>query len=59
MTRKEQARMARLEAENRRLREAVDKHFSVYCQMLHESIELKTKLELIEIALHGEETSCP
>lgn len=51
MTKKEQGQMARLVVENRRLKEALDKHFSVYRENLYELVELKTKLEMIEFAL--------
>lgn len=55
MTKKEQGQMARLVVENRRLKEALDKHFAVYRETMIELVELKTKLEMIEFALGRED----
>ena len=54
MTAKERQRMQRLEIENKHLREELDRHREVGRKMLYEIVDMKTKLELIDIALHGE-----
>ena len=59
MTRKEQARLARLEVENRHLRETLDQAHEVNCNMLYELVGLKTKLEMVELALRSEAAPCP
>ena len=59
MTRKEQARLLRLEIENRELRQSLAHHQDVNRNMLYEVVDLKTKLALVDWALHGEETPCP
>lgn len=55
MTAKERQRMQRIEIENRELRAALNHHQDVGRKMLWEIVELKTKLELIDLALHGHE----
>ena len=55
MTAKEQQRMNRLEIENRELREQHAKHIQVYGDNLIQIIELKSRLELIEYAVRGDE----
>lgn len=55
MTKKEQGQMARLQVENRHLRDQIDKHFSVYRETLYELVDLQTKLEMIEFALRVEQ----
>lgn len=54
MNKKEQMQMARLEIENRELREKLDKSMDVYRDQAIELIELRTKIELIEFALRGD-----
>ncbi len=53
MTAKERQRMQRLEIENRLLRERLEKSMDIYRDHATEIIEMRTKLELIDIALHG------
>lgn len=53
MTAKERQRMQRLEIENRELRQALEHHQDVNRRMLYEIVDLKTKLELVDLALHG------
>ena len=55
MTAKERQRMQRLEIENRELREHQAKSMRIYGDCILEIIELKARLELIDLALHGEE----
>ena len=59
MTRKEQARLLRLEIENRELRQALAHHQDVNRNMLYEVVDLKTKLALVDWALHGDDAPCP
>lgn len=54
MTKKEQQRMLRLEIENKELRERLDHHMEVGRKMLYEIVDLKTRLQLVDSALHGE-----
>lgn len=54
MTAKERQKMQRLEIENRELREQHAKNMRIYGDNLMEIIELKAKLELIELALRGD-----
>ena len=56
MTRKERQRMERLEIENRHLRHSLEHAQDVNRNMLYEIVDMKTKLELIDSALHGSET---
>ena len=58
MTRKEQARLLRMEIENRELRKALEHHQDVNRNMLYEVVEMKTKLALVDWALHGDESVC-
>lgn len=53
MTSKERQRMQRLEIENRELRAALEHQQEVGRKMLYEIVDMKTKLELIDTALHG------
>lgn len=53
MTAKERQRMQRLEIENRELRQALEHHQDANRRMLYEIVELKTKLELVDLALNG------
>jgi hypothetical protein len=53
MTAKEKQRMKRLEIENRELKSVLSKHTDVYRNQLFEIVEMKTKLQLIDIAMHG------
>jgi hypothetical protein len=53
MTKQEQQKMRRLELENEQLRKINNYHIDVYRDMAIEMIELKTKLQLIEEAIHG------
>ena len=55
MTTKEQAKMRRLEIENKNLRAAVEKHMRIYLEQLYEAVDMKTKLEIIESAIRGDE----
>ena len=51
MTAKERQRMARLEIENRMLRDRLSKDMQVYGDNLTQIIELNATLELVQIAL--------
>jgi len=53
VTAKEHARLARLEAENARLREQLDKQAKIYRDQLYELVELKTTIDLVTTALGG------
>ena len=53
MTAKERARLARLEAENARLRGQLDKQAKIYRDQLYELVELKTTIDLVTAALGG------
>ena len=53
MSKQEQQKMRRLEIENEQLRQMNNRHIEVYRDMAIEMIELKTKLQLIEEAIHG------
>lgn len=55
MTAKERQRMQRLEIENRELRQALEHNKDVNRKMLYEIVDLKAKLELVDLALHGHE----
>lgn len=55
MTAKECQRMQRLEIENRELRAALEHQQDVGRRMLYEIVDLKAKLELVDLALHGGE----
>ena len=55
MTAKEQQKLRRLEIENRELREKLDKNFQIYRDQLYLIVEMRAKLELIDLALHGSE----
>ena len=47
MTKAELAKMEKLEAENKRLREMVDKQFGIYREQLYELVELRTVVDLV------------
>lgn len=51
MTAKERARLARLEAENARLREQLDKQAKIYREQLYEIVDLRAKVDLIASVL--------
>ena len=53
MTAKEKQRMKRLEIENRELRAMLEKHTAVYRDQLYLVVEMKTKLQLIDMVMHG------
>lgn len=53
MTKKEQLKMAKLESENRHLRDQNRKHLEVYGDCVVELINLRARLELIELAVNG------
>lgn len=55
MTRKESAKMRRLETENQYLRETLERQMAIYRDQLYEIVVLKTKLDLVEEAMrYGE-----
>ena len=54
MTKKEQLKIKMLEAENKLLREKLDKHFSVYRDQLYELVELRSKLEIVQVIIDQE-----
>lgn len=56
MTAKERAQFARLQAENNRLREEIDRHLDVYRQQALELIDLRTRLDLVHQALQQGDT---
>jgi len=45
--------MQRLEIENRELRLALEHHQDVNRRLIYEVVDLKAKLELVDLALHG------
>ena len=51
MTRKESAKMRRLETENQHLRETLERQMAIYRDQLYEIVVLKTKLDLVEEAM--------
>jgi len=53
VTAKELQKMKRLEIENSELRAQIEKHISVYRESLYLIVEMKTKLQLIDMAMHG------
>ena len=55
MTRKESAKMRRLETENQHLRETLERQMEIYRDQLYEIVVLKTKLDLVEEAMRYEE----
>lgn len=55
MTAKDRARIARLESENARLREAIEKHLDVYRAQALELIDLRTRLDLVRQAINDKE----
>jgi predicted nuclease with TOPRIM domain len=57
MTKQEAAKLRRLEAENARLREVLDKHAAVYRDQLYEIVELRTQLDLVRDALGMDATT--
>ena len=55
MTRKESAKMRRLETENQHLRETLERQMPIYRDQLYEIVVLKTKIDLIEEAMRYED----
>ena len=55
MTRKESAKMRRLETENQHLRETLERQMAIYRDQLYGIVVLKTKIDLIEEAMRYEE----
>lgn len=53
MTAKERQRMQRLEIENRELRAALEQYQDVNRKMIYEIVDMRTKLEMVDRALHG------
>lgn len=53
MTKSEQTKMTRLEIENRELRDLADRQMAIYRDQLFELVELRAKMEMIEMALKG------
>jgi len=51
MTRSEKAKLAKLEAENKELREKLSQHIRAYGDMLAEIVNLKGKLEAVRVAM--------
>ena len=51
MTAKERARLARLEAENARLREQLAKQSQIYREQRYEIVDLRIKIDLITSVL--------
>lgn len=54
MTAKERTKMVRLETENRIFREEMSRHMRIYGDTLAQLVELKAKLELIDLAMRGD-----
>lgn len=54
MNAKERAKMARLEAENARLREQLERSMTVYRENVWELVDLRTQLDLVRAALSKE-----
>lgn len=55
MTKKEQQQFDRLKLQNADLQRQLDKHLQIYSDQLYELVELRTRLELVAIALNGDE----
>lgn len=55
MTAKELKRVQRLEIENRELRKQLEHYQDVSRQMIYEIVDLKTTLELVNLAVNGED----
>ena len=55
MNQKESAKMRRLEVENEELRRVNSKHIQIYSDQLIELIDLRTRLRLVDEALHSPE----
>jgi hypothetical protein len=55
MTAKELKRVQRLEIENRELRKQLEHYQDVNRQMIYEIVNLKTTLELVNLAVNGED----
>jgi len=47
VTRREQSAMRKLELENARLREQLDKHFQIYREQLYRIVDLESRLEMV------------
>jgi len=54
MTAKERQKMARLESENRQLREEIAKHMRIYGETLSDLITARARLEAVMAALVDE-----
>ena len=54
MNAKERQRMQRLEIENKHLRHSLEHVQTVNRNMLYELVDMKTKLELCDLAIHGD-----
>jgi hypothetical protein len=57
MTKQESAKLRRLEAENTRLREALEKHAAIYRDHLFEIVDLRTQLDLVRDAVGMDATT--
>lgn len=55
MTKKEQQQLDRLQIQNADLQRQLDKHLQIYRDQLYELVELRTRFELVSIALNGDE----
>ena len=55
MTNKEKIKMTRLELENKELRERLDKSMDIYREQALELIDLRTRLEMVRMALEAGE----
>lgn len=51
MTKADKLKMAKLEAENRELREKLDQHLRVYGEMLSEIVSMKGAIAAIKISI--------
>jgi hypothetical protein len=57
MTKQESAKMRRLEAENTRLNESLEKHAAIYRDHLFEIVDLRTQLDLVRDAVGMDATT--
>jgi hypothetical protein len=57
MTKHEATKMRRLEAENARLNEALEKHAAIYRDQLYEIVDLRTQLDLVRDAVGMDATT--
>lgn len=56
MTKQESAKLRRLEAETKRLREQLERHMDVYREQLYELVELRTQMDLVRAAIGTDPT---